>query len=323
MKNTKISYFILAGIFLIALSGAWLAYVGKSKIELSIQEKCDLKRSLTYLIKDTELGYTLFGTKPVTLLSPECSDETSLSQNRPIFEKSISLLEKIVSENKNGNFCLITNRIDGLFVSTFFINKKLFINTISRNREIFEKFGRADVDPQRLLKTLLENTDFERVVCNNHDALLGICLGYGVQNSLHAERRSEIRKYLARQGTPPWKNLSKDLFDDAKEFLHISRPFSELRCLQPQCAPPLPLDPSPGFATLEEEVRYLQSVMQNSCDMLPPEMSWVQLPLFWCDRGSPETLSILDNYRKEQKLLRQILTSDDISERVLAQLSEE
>jgi hypothetical protein len=151
---------------------------------------------------------------------------------------------------------------------------------------------------------------------------LGICLGYGTQNSLNAERKNEIRKYLSKKDIPPWNKSTVALSDDLKKFLRLDQSYPDQWLSLKSCPPPKKMSPSAGFFSLEEELRHLQLALQNSTYQIIDEISFVQIPLFWCNKGSQETITLLENYKREQKILREILASEDIVEKIIAKFTE-
>ena len=149
-------------------------------------------------MKETEFGYTLFGTKPITLISLEPSEKISFDRIRSLCDKAIPIVEKTISKLKIKKYQISVCKNNEL-AWAFFINKEAFSKTFNENKNIFEELGCIATNPDDLLATLSKSGNFEKTICNNHEALLGICLGYGIQNSLNAERRSEIREFVSRQ----------------------------------------------------------------------------------------------------------------------------
>ncbi len=289
--------------------------------QLSQQEREDLKSFCEYLMKETEFGYTLFGTKPVTLLSLQPSEKTSFDMIRSLYDNAIPIVEKVIPKLKLKKYQLSIHKHNE-DAWAFFINKDAFSRIFNENRSIFEQFGCIAANADALLTNLSKSGDFEKTACNNHEALLGICLGYGVQNSLNAERRSEIRDFLSRQNVPPWKTSDLPGADDRDNFLKFDR-YSLDKGRLPQYNSSRLMQPSDGFSSLEDELAHLRLVLQDSTELLFEDIAFVQIPLFWCDKNSQETTTLLKNYKEQQREIRKVLTSGDFLETVFDKLTEE
>ena len=289
--------------------------------KLSRQEREDLNSFCEYLMKETEFGYTLFGTKPVTLLSFEPADTTSFDRIRSLYNKAIPIVEKVIPKLEIKKYQLSIHKHNEV-AWAFFINKDVFSKKFNENKPIFEQLGCISTTADDLLINLSKSSDFEKTVCNHHEALMGICLGYGVQNSLNAERRSEIRDFLSHQNAPPWKTSKLPFSDDIGKFFKFDRYSLEKGPLH-QHKPSRHIQPSRDFSSLEDELQHLQLVMQDSTELLFEDIAFVQIPLFWCDKNSQETITLLKNYRKQQHEIRKILASKDLLERIVDKLTEE
>jgi hypothetical protein len=318
-----ISLFILAGGSSIILFWLFSEKKPSSVLEqLSQQEREDLKNFCLHLIKETEFGYTLFGTKPVTSLSPDCPSKMMLNGNRALYYKIPAIIKKIIPKINIKKYTILFSDENG-FISIYFINNAVFLKTFNENKSLFERFGCKETDPNVLLERLSKNEDFEEIVCNNHIALLGICLGYGTQNSLNAERKREIREYLFKQNMPPWNKSTIVLSDDIRKFLRLDQDHLDQWFPIKPCLPPKMMSPSVGFSSLEEEIKHLQVVLQDSTNQILDEISCVKIPLFWCDKSSYETMALLENYMRTRKILMEILVSEDIVQKIIDKLAEE
>jgi hypothetical protein len=263
---------------------------------LSSRERDDLKVFFQHLLKNTEFGYTLIGTKPVTLIDPECPEKIMLIPTREVFLRGVTILKKILLTHKITSFTIC---FDKRFSDFYFINNRVFVKTILDNSNIFEHLLSQAHSTKKLLKMVSKSGDFDQIVCNHRNALLGICLGYGVKNSLLWERKCNIDRCLSRQNV-----MSR---------IPIKRHTPNQDLL---------LVPSSEFSSLEQELHYLENLLKRTTESMLTEVSFVSLPIFFCDINSPETHSILEAYRNERKEIRKMLASDDIVERVFDKLLE-
>ena len=305
MTNRRILACVLALLFLASLAFGLKTFSSNRRSiqassvtePLSSCERNDLKAFCQHLLKNTEFGYTLFGTKPVTLLSPKCSEKIMIIPTRELFLRGVAILRKILIQHKAKKFTF------GFFEKTesiYFINNRILVKTIVDNKKLFNHLLARTHDLKKLLRMVSKSGDFERIICNHRVSLLGICLGFGVKNSLLFGRKCDIMRFLSLKNARPQIIKKRD------------RPNREIN-----------LVPSVGFSSLEQELYHLDNFLQKSTAPMLNELSFVPLPFFFCDINSLETLSILEAYRNEQKEIRQILVSDDIVERVLDRLLED
>jgi hypothetical protein len=74
----------------------------------------------------------------------------------------------------------------------FFINKQSFKDVVNKNIDLFQKYLGLEMNGDRLLSQF-ETTDTDVMdILRNHEALLGILLGFGRLNSIHFERRERL-----------------------------------------------------------------------------------------------------------------------------------
>lgn len=289
--------------------------------ELSPEEKNDLETFCQYLIKNTEFGYTLFGTKPVTLLSPECSEKIVYNKSRSIYEKGLPILKRICSAAKIKKYILLCK--DNGRIELDVVNKDLFVKTVVENRDLFDQLGHQTSDPEQLLIRLLEDGNFSKNVCHDNEVLLGICLGYGKQNCLLAGRRSQLGMYFSQQGNPPWNYSKTILSDDERIFLKLDPPHFFTNLSPKHQKAPKKVELSPGVTSFENDLKYLQTRLSRSTSAILEDISSVQIPVFWCDQHSNETIELLEKYKQQQKILRKLLVSESIVEEIFNKLIEE
>jgi hypothetical protein len=326
LLNRKNLIFLL--VFLTCLCGLFfLKSVGaktNSRLllaELSKQERSDLRDLCEFCIKNTEFGYTLFGTKPVCLFTFSCEcDETFLNKNRLLFERVRPILKKLAPQVEMHKYIFSTGEGTD-FGDIYFFNKELVAETMLENRLFFEQQTLLEKN-QKEFFDCITSENFAESIFKDNDALLGIFLGFGKGNALNFARMVQLRRYFRSQGIPPWKCSETFLSEEQKEFLGIESSYSYEGPFLPAPPPPV-INLSQGFGSLEEEVEHLMSVLQPSTKWIPDDIASVQLPQFLCDSCNPETITLLKNYKEQQEQLKKILSADNLLELVFEKLTEE
>lgn len=302
----------------------WVPWTKKDNLhvlqQLSQQERTDLTTLCEHLIKNTEFGYTLFGTKPVSCLALE--EGSFCDKSRLLFARVLPALAKISHGIKLRKYIFTFSKWHHC-IQVAFVNKDAFSKAILENRQFFELGGVSIKSPEKLLARLSSDGDFDEIVCKNNEVLFGICLGYGAHNALHFARKAGLGDYFRHQGMPPW-NYQKNVFSEKQtKFLGLDTMYVDEGHPFIPCPPPKKMIPFRGFISLEEEVEYLRQVLHPSTHWVPEEMAYVQIPQFSCVSTSQETQTLLKKYKEEQKQLKTILCSNNLLEQVFAKLTEE
>lgn len=150
------------------------------------------------------LGYTIFGEKPMTVVSffdPLASMKRSLidcsfcsfnaenlrtKKGCELLEKYRSLFcSKTIKIKKCKNF--IANDVNCIL----FINVGVFTKTVDDNLSDFKKILGETITPDLLLERILQTDDVFGEVLKNHQGLIGTLLGYGRNNAWLFHQREE------------------------------------------------------------------------------------------------------------------------------------
>jgi hypothetical protein len=133
--------------------------------------------------------------------------------------------------------------------AVFFIHKKRLLNILSKHFIDFQKKFPRFESANSLLQSMLVDSSILRQICNKHDLLLGIILGFGKENAALFERKMRIETFLS----PP-------------------RFHSLTSCFNPPLFRPIP---QPGFATLEEELKAMEMKSDGTIENVDhPGISW-------------------------------------------------
>lgn len=160
------------------------------------------------------------------------------------------------------------------WVEIICINKKTFIKTVTENIDEFKKVLGQDITPESLLQSCLIAKNFSKDVLKKNHGLLGILLGFGKHNALLFERRSIIDSMFFR------KKIGVDY---------------------------LPVAPSEGFNSIEEEQEYLTDklkIFDERCIVDANDL-FLTLPQFVADHSHPETHALKKKYQKQYLRIRQ------------------
>jgi hypothetical protein len=191
---------------------------------ISSSEAMLLSNFLHTALLDSSLGFLLFDKKPVCLIE---YNRIPLNPNEYLEQDALSIainnVEKILSKPiyNSGNINFVWDEKTDTLIA---INKKIFLKTVQDNLPLFQYGLNPLITPEALLNELVSsNRDFDEVF--NYDrVLIGIVLGFGVQNSLiHSRLENIMCDQVALKDTPPMLISAKLIMDDhAKSFIQCA-----------------------------------------------------------------------------------------------------
>lgn len=294
MRTFKICLFF----FLIAFTAcSFYLFISKKSLfqiqyNLSTQEKNDLRLFFQDLFVDNELGYTLFGDKPMSFCFPvthapyfskkDCRIWIYHEGTLPLF-RGLAVWKKICSKIKKENYLFIICEEKQYPNFVILINKKAFAKTFRKNIDLFKKYYGEKVTITELLNNLENNKNYNEISQTPlfyNDILLGIMLGYGRHNAELFQRRKELTE-------------------------------SQFSLL--------PISPSKEFPSIEEEVKYLWEHLQvtrNTHDWLLRVIGVG----FAADPDDLETQMLIKKYDLLHKELISIFDRQDWLEVILNKL---
>ena len=161
-------------------------------------------------------AYSLFGEKPITLSCYYIFKfydknnkkfypfyQIAYSFYNAYYPKNIKLKnswdtwKKYKSLFSNSNFIFLEEpNSNSMTMNIIIINKKAFIETLNINKDTFEKVLKIPIDPKKILDQIINGKMLCRDIIKNHEALLGILLGYGNKNSWDFYERKQILKKI-------------------------------------------------------------------------------------------------------------------------------
>lgn len=235
-------------------------------------------------------GYVLYGDKPVAIEYLFAKEEEALylSEWNCAKAKAFSILREWNQNCEEKEYPILFCEY-GNTLHMILINRKAFIKIVNQNISLFRYTLGRTITAEDLLSELIKNQGHFYDVIKDDTALLGILLGYGVENSLIVSR---------------WENLLPgNSAISLKAF-----PFFNSHTRE---------KPSLGFMSLEKERQSLSN-FKYSRDL--KNFSSFELPPFGCNPDSKETQDLLETYEKNRNELLLISKKEGFLEKTLEKL---
>jgi hypothetical protein len=223
--------------------------VARKLRSIPAEERVFLEAFFRDLISMDDGSYVLFGSKPASLMPYAEWEKRDLEFNFRFLsvtdfspeKKGFEIWQKYQHLFPSKTYVLVKSRFSEYMAALFLIHKQRLFGVLSEHftdfQEIFPQFGSA----KHLLHAMLDDPSILQQICQEHDLLLGIILGFGKENARLFERKMKIAAFL----------FPRKCGCHASWLRH---PF-----LQPT--------PSPGFATLEEELEAIELKSDGPIDI--------------------------------------------------------
>ncbi|MGL5263376.1 MAG: hypothetical protein ACRDAI_02195 [Candidatus Rhabdochlamydia sp.] len=299
MKKPLCSLPLKALLLFLFLAGLGFCFFSKNP-SLSEKEKILMEALLQRMVFEENFGYTLFGNKPVSLIAHSLEPYFNpifftKSPTFPIVE-AWSILEKNVLRHIKGNYICL-EQIDYIkkphVLQIIMINKFRFLEKVSEHLDSFCELLGKKITPKELLDEVILNQRSLWDILNN-EALYGILLGYGKENSLAFKRISDLG----------------EVFDS--DFRKLYSP------------PPSPLfypKPSKGFQSAEEEFLYFEK-QHDFFDLQQSRLSPLYSLIFMTMKND-ETKKLTKEYKETFKKIIAIYAKGDFLSITLDRLNSE
>lgn len=201
------------------------------------EDRQNLEKFLTLLLKDYGFAYTIFGDKPISVMNYFNGGIPNsifmYTNKREIAETGWKSLEKYSFFFPSDQFVwkrTIKNGSGGIYL----INKKSVLETLNKYRDVFSQIIGKKIDPQSILQKICAADEIESQTLNGNIALLGILLGYGKDSSLAFFKRTELLTQLHQMlNNPIMAHVIDQLTPESKVFLppknyQINRSYTSL-----------------------------------------------------------------------------------------------
>jgi hypothetical protein len=287
----------------------------KFLMQATFQEKKFLHHLCAELLYNSTMGYTLFGDKPISLTSNLYAP--TMDRNYFFLNLILPFIKEYKKSLSSPNFCVIVEEEpEREFI--YLVNKKAFRDMVQKNIDVFQNILGKDITAESLLDSVIQKHSLKLPLREN-EALFGILFGFGRQNALNYERRSEIEHRL---GIPPWKDTYSLDEKNEKElvclYLNRTQDFNKMTIL------PEKICPSPVFTTVYDELldlnKKLSSIPSNEPSQVPGK--FIELPRFVGDSQSDETKEILDRWRDQRDVLMHLVSDQKLVEKVVEKFYE-
>jgi hypothetical protein len=185
---------------------------------LSSEEKQQIQTFFHNLFARHELGYTLFGDKPMSIcwpdtLSPrfsklDCTFKLYIDGTVPLF-RALTVWKKIKQDVQGNNYSLIVCEENKYPSFTILINKKAFSEQFDKNKDLFKRFYSKNITVDAIIANLENKQHFSSVFKEplfSNDVLLGIMLGFGRHSAELFQRRADL---MSEDINPPFLHKIK------------------------------------------------------------------------------------------------------------------
>jgi hypothetical protein len=189
---------------------------------IDIEDKLKLENFFRHLITTTEIGYTVCHYKPVSIVTYDVDPLLKLNflsfskniKSNVLFDNCFHKFESNFSKLKNKNFIFKQIKWNG-FHCLEIIDIHLLKDTIKSNLITIQKITNSSQTSEEIYQKFI---DIEEInVSKENNALLGIFLGYGTNNSIAFENRRRLENLIkCKLGCVPpfaavaWYKLTED-----------------------------------------------------------------------------------------------------------------
>lgn len=260
----------------------------RSHDSLPSEDRRALEEFFELLIKDKNFGYTLFGTKPMSIA--DYYGKTPTSFETLVLERGWTSWCKYKHFFPSNHFELIQidfGHLNGRnHKEIVLINKQATLNVIGKNIQIFNNRFNNSWSPELILRAIVKNQDFYQKLLFKSD-LFGILLGYGNINALNFEKSKELIFHISEATNPPLPENFEGLSKLGQLFVE-GYGKSELKTHSQ-----LSSDLSTSKEELNQVIEALGSFELDKSDFL---LDHIQAVLFAGDMNDEETKWLKQNY---------------------------
>jgi hypothetical protein len=172
-----------------------------------------LDRAFRSALQDGDLGAVLFGDKPIWLAEvaqgpsiPNSEMGLPSTTHSCLYYQACRVWEHL-SDNVS-NFSLVAGRVRSAGLNEFacfFVNHRALLETVETHIALFRLILGPHVTPSAILTRLTTPGVDIRHALGESTALLGIVLGYGVDNAVAEERVFQLRDFYYASERPPYQ----------------------------------------------------------------------------------------------------------------------
>jgi len=308
LQRSKIYIGFIGLVFLLS-SFSFSEPVWKKQLEaLSSNDRIVLEKFFRIFLRDSQGGFVLFGNKPVCsegILPSEQSHllmlGSELHERNIVFKEGLKVWRKLPLKSDH-YFVHVYNKPTYQWQEILLVNRGQVLKVIQENLPLFQYVLGPMVTPEEFFQKMMDPEESLGSIFKEDRVLIGVILGFGVQNSLFISRMENIDELLEQREKIPFKSIKQEKKSKKKGFFqkHFSQTY-----------------PGFGFSNLTDELAHLGDQAEVSKELV--KTSSPQIPWFGCLK-SKETEKLLSDYRKAQKQIHEILNSNRFLERVFSQI---
>ncbi len=300
----KLLRFLLVATLLISNTGLF------SVNTISEEDAATLEVFFRALVAESEGGYVLFNRKPI------CANGILLSKSRTVMtpghKMAVALYQGLKAwknfESDRHAILIRAFSSDGDCQSVIMLNKEEFLKTVAENASLFRYILGPTITPESLLRTTLnEKSDFFRIYKDNK-VLIGIILGFGLDNALLVSREENIQLAFDRLCEKPPSQRRQELIPHLSQECRYSLFFERSPKVDPV------LEPSLGFKSINEEYLAIRNGIELASEKLCAQPAAFY---FGWAKDNPKNLTFISELEETQAKIRKLLCSPNFLTDVL------
>lgn len=288
----------------------------KYELKLSQDEEKDLRNFVENMMWNSEWGYVLYGDKPISFgfCISGCEDSTGALYHHcsTSINQGLNIWKKLDLPNLNSKYLFVLNEYDAgqcTHSTLVLINKEKFTEVFNNHSVLFRYVLGPDITAEKLINAIKNSYDNFSFILKNDDVLIGLLLGFGLENSLYVSRKEKNRGQLESNIT-----FSSHF---PFEFL-LAKRFHYTMESPPPPFRPLSMLPSIGYSSLEEELEDLE----NQTEIASTALEEYSPNLIFGKVSDPakSDKKLIKDYEDTQLKIIKIMEEDKWLEKVLSDL---
>jgi hypothetical protein len=296
----------------------------RPELSLSPLDREVLEACFRTALRESELAAVLYGSKPICMDGPCAFQETPnfirgsrCNVNGELYLQGLEIWQRLGFEGKKWSFIPTGARFidDPSSVACLWINHDALHDVLKEHVEVFRGVLGSDISESELFARLTRPGVDLFEVLKHDETLMGLVLGYGLENSLVHKRLTDIRSLLLSQELVPLRPRAERLRGGMETRATVT-PYKSMWIE----VPPTELEARlrSDFEEICEEYSRLDANMIVSTQHSLAKGHHV--PLFGCVSTSEDTRVRISEYVQAMQRAEEMLTRDDFVEQMVSQL---
>ncbi len=290
--------------------------------QMPLKDRDALTSYFAISLLHSEIGYVLYGVKPICLESFEEKPvlpqtnfvfprEDSLSRNSEAIYRGMEVWRSLPVSTANSPIVNCDHfDVNSKTREILWINREAFLDVVTQNLNLFKAILGPSVTGESLLNMLTSGQETLSSALNHNKILIGIALGFGVENSIFGSRLEAVDIALTQRERPPLARRQERCGGGMTQMPKLSKYFGLGKPLQD-----VELLPSYGFSSLWSERLYLQQNLISSLNMVDCESP--RIPHFLCLRNDLASSALLAKYVSAHTKVKALLNSNALLQEAL------